>query len=66
MLGTRYSEAMNATFLDENGKTQPMVMGCYGIGITRILGAAIEQNYDARGIIWPAYHRLPIERKAEA
>jgi len=45
---------MNATFLDENGKTQPMVMGCYGIGITRILGAAIEQNYDARGIIWPA------------
>ncbi|AJW44361.1 MULTISPECIES: proline--tRNA ligase [Ralstonia] len=54
MLGTKYSEAMNATFLDENGKTQPMVMGCYGIGITRILGAAIEQNYDARGIIWPA------------
>ena len=54
MLGTRYSDAMNATFLDENGKTQPMVMGCYGIGITRILGAAIEQNYDARGIIWPA------------
>ncbi|KHK50538.1 proline--tRNA ligase [Ralstonia sp. A12] len=54
MLGTRYSEAMSATFLDENGKTQPMVMGCYGIGITRILGAAIEQNYDARGIIWPA------------
>jgi prolyl-tRNA synthetase len=54
MLGTRYSEAMSATFLDENGKTQPMVMGCYGIGITRILGAAIEQNFDARGIIWPA------------
>ncbi len=53
MLGTRYSESMSATFLDENGKTQPMVMGCYGIGITRILGAAIEQNYDARGIIWP-------------
>ena len=54
MLGTKYSEAMSATFLDENGKTRPMVMGCYGIGITRILGAAIEQNYDARGIIWPA------------
>ena len=54
MLGTRYSESMNATFLDENGKTQPMQMGCYGIGITRILGAAIEQNYDERGIIWPA------------
>ncbi|PLZ01619.1 proline--tRNA ligase [Burkholderia sp. WAC0059] len=52
-LGTKYSEAMNATFLDENGKPQPMVMGCYGIGVTRILGAAIEQNFDARGIIWP-------------
>ncbi len=54
MLGTRYSESMNATFLDENGKTQPMQMGCYGIGVTRILGAAIEQNFDERGIIWPA------------
>ncbi|MBO4121685.1 proline--tRNA ligase [Cupriavidus gilardii] len=53
MLGTRYSAAMNATFLDENGKTQPMQMGCYGIGVTRIVGAAIEQNYDERGIIWP-------------
>ncbi|PMS23261.1 proline--tRNA ligase [Trinickia dabaoshanensis] len=52
-LGTKYSEAMGATFLDENGKPQPMVMGCYGIGITRILGAAIEQNFDERGIIWP-------------
>ncbi len=54
MLGTRYSQSMNSTFLDENGKTQPMQMGCYGIGVTRILGAAIEQNYDERGIIWPA------------
>jgi prolyl-tRNA synthetase len=54
MLGTRYSESMNAVFLDETGKTQPMQMGCYGIGVTRILGAAIEQNYDERGIIWPA------------
>ncbi|MGY8525826.1 proline--tRNA ligase [Paracidovorax citrulli] len=54
MLGTRYSESMGASFLDENGKTQPLQMGCYGIGITRILGAAIEQNYDERGIIWPA------------
>jgi len=54
MLGTRYSESMNATFLDETGKTQPMQMGCYGIGVTRILGAAIEQNFDERGIIWPA------------
>ena len=52
-LGTKYSEALKATFLDENGKPQPFVMGCYGIGITRILGAAIEQNFDARGVIWP-------------
>jgi len=52
-LGTRYSAAMNANFLDENGKPQPMEMGCYGIGVTRILGAAIEQNHDGRGIIWP-------------
>ncbi|WP_206999351.1 proline--tRNA ligase [Trinickia mobilis] len=52
-LGTKYSVAMNATFLDETGKPQPMIMGCYGIGITRILGAAIEQNFDERGIIWP-------------
>ncbi|MYM23414.1 proline--tRNA ligase [Duganella sp. FT135W] len=53
-LGTAYSEAMKATFLDENGKPAPLQMGCYGIGITRILGAAIEQNYDDKGIIWPA------------
>lgn len=53
-LGTRYSEDMKATYLDENGKPQLMQMGCYGIGITRILGAAIEQNFDAKGIIWPA------------
>lgn len=52
-LGTKYSQAMGATFLDEQGKPQAMVMGCYGIGITRILGAAIEQNNDERGIIWP-------------
>jgi prolyl-tRNA synthetase len=52
-LGTKYSEAMNATFLDENGKPQFMEMGCYGIGITRLPAAAIEQNHDARGIIWP-------------
>ncbi len=52
-LGTKYSDAMNATFLDETGKPAPMEMGCYGIGITRILGAAIEQNFDDRGIIWP-------------
>jgi len=53
-LGTKYSQAMNATYLNENGKPQLMEMGCYGIGVTRILGAAIEQNHDGRGIIWPA------------
>ncbi|MDT9001124.1 proline--tRNA ligase [Paucibacter sp. APW11] len=52
-LGTKYSAAMNATFLDETGKPKPFEMGCYGIGVTRILGAAIEQNHDERGIIWP-------------
>ena len=52
-LGTKYSKAMNATFLDETGKPKFMEMGCYGIGVTRILGAAIEQNHDARGIVWP-------------
>ncbi|NBS45514.1 MAG: proline--tRNA ligase [Betaproteobacteria bacterium] len=52
-LGTKYSAAMNATFLDENGKPQLMEMGCYGIGITRLPAAAIEQNHDERGIIWP-------------
>jgi prolyl-tRNA synthetase len=52
-LGTKYSRAMNATFLDETGKPQPFEMGCFGIGITRIAAAAIEQNHDARGIIWP-------------
>ncbi len=53
-LGTKYSEAMKATFLDENGKPKLMEMGCYGIGITRILGAAVEQRHDERGMIWPA------------
>jgi prolyl-tRNA synthetase len=52
-LGTRYSEAMKATVLDEQGKEVPMVMGCYGIGVSRIVAAAIEQNHDDRGIIWP-------------
>ena len=52
-LGTRYSEDMNASYLDENGKPQLMQMGCYGIGVTRIVGAAIEQNNDDKGIIWP-------------
>ena len=53
-LGTAYSEKMKATYLDENGKPQLIQMGCYGIGVTRILGAAIEQNFDDKGIIWPA------------
>jgi prolyl-tRNA synthetase len=52
-LGTKYSKAMNATFLDVNGKPQFMEMGCYGIGITRLPAAAIEQNHDDKGIIWP-------------
>jgi prolyl-tRNA synthetase len=52
-LGTVYSAPMKATFLDENGKPQLLEMGCYGIGVTRLLGAAIEQNHDDRGIIWP-------------
>ena len=54
LLGTKYSEPMKATYLDETGKPQVMVMGCYGIGVTRLLGAAIEQNHDDRGMIWPA------------
>ena len=52
-LGTKYSEAMNATCLDSNGKAAVMPMGCYGVGVSRIVAAAIEQNNDARGIIWP-------------
>ncbi|MBI3381317.1 MAG: proline--tRNA ligase [Aquabacterium sp.] len=52
-LGTKYSKAMNATFLDVDGKPKHFEMGCYGIGVTRILGAAIEQKHDERGIIWP-------------
>lgn len=52
-LGIKYSKAMGCTFLDENGKDQPMIMGCYGIGVTRTVAAVIEQNYDEDGIIWP-------------
>ncbi|MFM9881720.1 MAG: proline--tRNA ligase [Burkholderiales bacterium] len=52
-LRTKYSKAMQAIFLDESGKTVPFEMGCYGIGVTRIVGAAVEQNHDSRGIIWP-------------
>ena len=53
-LRTKYSSAMNATYLDENGQTQVMEMGCYGIGVSRIVGAAIEQGFDERGIVFPA------------
>ena len=52
-LGTKYSEAMDCTFLNAEGKSKPMVMGCYGIGVTRIMAAAIEQNHDENGIAWP-------------
>ena len=76
-LGTKYSEPMKATFLDETGKPRLLEMGCYGIGVTRIVGAAIEQNHDERGMIWPAaiapfsvvlcaigYDRTPAVREA--
>lgn len=52
-LGTKYSEALKATYLDDQGKEQVMIMGCYGIGVSRVVAAAIEQNNDERGIIWP-------------
>jgi prolyl-tRNA synthetase len=52
-LGTKYSQAMNATILDEGGKAIALIMGCYGIGVSRIVAAAIEQNHDEYGIIWP-------------
>lgn len=52
-LGTKYSEALGCNFLDQNGKSHPMVMGCYGIGVTRTVAASIEQNHDEDGIIWP-------------
>ncbi len=54
MLGTKYSEAMGATFLDEHGQARPVIMGCYGIGVTRTVAAVIEQHHDADGIVWPA------------
>lgn len=52
-LGDKYSKDMNATVLDESGKARILMMGCYGIGVTRIVAAAIEQNYDDAGIVWP-------------
>ena len=71
-LFTKYSSALKATYLDENGKEQPMVMGCYGVGVSRTMAAAIEQNYGDNGIIWPIeiapYHVLvvPVNTKDEA
>lgn len=63
-LFTKYSSALKATYLDENGKEQPMVMGCYGVGVSRTMATAIEQNYDDNGIIWPIeiapYHVLVV------
>ncbi|KHF39744.1 proline--tRNA ligase [Halalkalibacter okhensis] len=53
-LGTKYSEALGATFLDENGKTQSLIMGCYGIGVSRTVAAIVEQHHDENGIVWPA------------
>lgn len=52
-LGTKYSAAMKSTFLDRDGQEHPMIMGCYGLGVGRTAAAAIEQNHDERGIIWP-------------
>jgi len=71
MLGTKYSKAMSATFLDANGKERAAVMGCYGIGVGRTAAAAIEQNHDAKGIIWPVpvapfhIHLLPLSQSAQ-
>jgi prolyl-tRNA synthetase len=68
MLGTKYSEAMSAKFLDAHGQEQSAVMGCYGIGVSRTAAAAIEQNHDAKGIIWPIpiapflIHLLPVSQ----
>lgn len=70
-LGTRYSEAMNATYLDENGKSQPMIMGCYGIGVSRVVAAMAEQFNDENGLIWPSQvapyhiHLIPVNTKNE-
>lgn len=70
-LGTKYSEAMNAVFIDENGKQKPFIMGCYGIGVTRTMASIIEQHHDENGIIWPLsvapYHVsvIPVNVKDE-
>lgn len=70
-LGTKYSEKMNAFFLDENGKSKPIVMGCYGIGVSRTLAAVVEQHHDDKGIIWPLeiapfhVHLITVNMKSE-
>ncbi|MFT8321460.1 MAG: proline--tRNA ligase [Bacillus sp. (in: firmicutes)] len=71
-LGTRYSEAMGATYLDENGRTQPIIMGCYGIGVSRTMASIVEQFHDEKGIVWPSHmapfdvHVIPVNTKDEA
>ncbi|WP_215141566.1 proline--tRNA ligase [Exiguobacterium qingdaonense] len=71
-LGTRYSEAMGATFLNEGGRAEPLIMGCYGIGVSRTLSAIVEQHHDDRGIVWPRnvapfdLHLIAINAKDEA
>ncbi|MED3573379.1 proline--tRNA ligase [Cytobacillus praedii] len=71
-LGTRYSEAMGATYLDENGRNQPMIMGCYGIGVSRVMAAIVEQYNDENGLLWPTdispfdIHLIPINTKDES
>lgn len=71
-LGTRYSEAMGATFLNEEGRAEPLIMGCYGIGVSRTLSAVVEQHHDDRGIVWPKsiapfdVHLIAINAKDEA
>jgi prolyl-tRNA synthetase len=70
-LGTKYSEALSARFLDATGKEQPMIMGCYGIGVSRLLAAIVEQHHDEHGIIWPAsvapfkVHLIPVSIQDE-
>lgn len=70
-LGTKYSEALSARYLDANGKEQPIIMGCYGIGVSRIVSAIVEQHHDERGIVWPAavapylVHLIPVSIKDE-
>lgn len=70
-LGTKYSEAMDATFLDENGRSNPFIMGCYGIGVSRLLSAIAEQQADDSGLVWDRsispldLHLIPVNMKSE-